>query len=198
MTKIIGLTGPTGAGKSVIAGVFANMGAQIIDCDRLAREATDRPGCISALCDVFGNDIVMNGMLNRQKLADRAFRSPDSTALLNRITHPVILKELERRLACYKEEKAASVVIDAPLLFEGGVGCYCDVTVAVIATPEIRRRRIMSRDGITERQADMRMSAQKDNAYYAGLCTYTIDTDGSELENKEKAARLYMHIINEE
>ena len=44
----------------------------------------------------------------------------------------------------------------------------------------------------------MRMSAQKDNAYYAGLCTYTIDTDGSELENKEKAARLYMHIINEE
>ena len=176
MTKIIGLTGPTGAGKSVIAGVFADMGAKIIDCDRLARKATESPACISALCGAFGSDIVMNGVLNRQKLADRAFRSPASTARLNQITHPAILRELERRIMCYKESGAAAIVIDAPLLFEGGVERYCDVTVAVVAAPETRKKRI---------------------AYYAGLCTYAIDTGGSEPENKEKAARLYVRIMNE-
>ena len=55
----------------------------------------------------------------------------------------------------------------------------------------------MNRDAITARQAELRMSAQKDNAYYAGLCTYAIDTGGSEPENKEKAARLYVRIMNE-
>ena len=197
MTKIIGLTGPTGAGKSVIAGVFADMGAKIIDCDRLARKATESPACISALCGAFGSDIVMNGVLNRQKLADRAFRSPASTARLNQITYPAILRELERRIMCYKESGAAAIVIDAPLLFEGGVERYCDVTVAVVAAPETRKKRIMNRDAITARQAELRMSVQKDNAYYAGLCTYAIDTGGSEPENKEKAARLYVRIMNE-
>ena len=114
MTKIIGLTGPTGAGKSVIAGVFADMGAKIIDCDRLARKATESPACISALCGAFGGDIVMNGVLNRQKLADRAFRSPASTTRLNQITHLITDEKADPRILSALKRQNVSI-LTAPL-----------------------------------------------------------------------------------
>lgn len=198
MTKIIGLTGPTGAGKSVTAEVFASLGAKVIDCDQLAKEVTGRPDCIQALCKAFGCDIMENGFLNRKKLADRAFCCAASTAMLNEITHPIIIQELKRQIDVYKQENVDSIVIDAPLLFEGGLESYCDFTVAVVADPQIRKMRIIKRDHITDEQAVARMAAQKDNNYYVEHCRYTIMNDGSERENREAAARIYARIMSEE
>lgn len=173
---VIGLTGPTGAGKSTVAGALRKLGCAVIDADRVAREVTDRPECREKLRNSFGKDIVCpDGSLNRGLLAERAFSSPEKTQLLNHITHPAVLKEFTRRMEAEEQSGARAVILDVPLLFESGADSLCDTTVAVITPAESRRKRIMARDGITGEQARKRMDAQHGETYYSGRAAYIFD-----------------------
>ncbi|MBQ9081911.1 MAG: dephospho-CoA kinase [Clostridia bacterium] len=97
MKRVIGLTGPTGAGKSEAARALAAAGCVIVDADQLSRKAVAAPACLQALAEAFGSDILLSdGTLNRRELARRAFAAPDKEQLLNRITHPRILKYMEQ------------------------------------------------------------------------------------------------------
>lgn len=163
--KIIGLTGPTGAGKSTVCAYLKEKGAVIVDCDRLAREAVEIPECLLNLAEAFGEDVVQEGKLQRRELAKRAFQSDEKTALLNSITHPVIIALAEKELLKAKQ-LGKIAVIDAPVLFEAGMEKICDCTVAVWAPFEERIRRIMKRDGLSEEEAKLRMARQHDKQYY--------------------------------
>lgn len=164
---VIGLTGPTGAGKSTVAAAFRELGCAVVDADLLARDAVRKPECLNALAEAFGSDILSaDGTLDRGLLARRAFSDPTGTKRLNAITHPIIMEETRRRISAYQTGTAAAVVLDAALLFESGADSVCSTTVAVVAPPESRLRRIMKRDGITEEQARERMNAQNPNEYY--------------------------------
>ena len=143
MTKMIGLTGPTGAGKSTAAEAFRSLGAEVIDCDRLAGDVLTFPSCIRQLQQAFGEDIVSGGCVNRALLAQKAFSGPEETKKLNAITHPAIIEEMRRRMDEYKKEGASAVLIDGALLFESGVYRLFDTTVVVLADRELRLERIM-------------------------------------------------------
>ena len=171
---MIGLTGPTGAGKSTVAAAFASLGCVVIDCDKVARRITDTPACLSALQRVFGADIARDGKLDRKLLAARAFADAASSQKLNEATHPLVMEEVQRRInAC--DESARAVIVDAALLFESGADALCDQTVAVIAKPELRMARILRRDGISGAQARARLAAQQPNAYYTARASYAMD-----------------------
>ncbi len=175
---VIGLTGPTGAGKSTVAAHWQRRGALIIDADVLAREVT-APGhpCLQALAKRFGDDILKDGILNRRLLAARAFATPETTQALNDITHPPVIARTEELL---RSCTAPVAVIDAPLLFESGMDRLCDITVAVTAPTAVRRARIMARDGISQAQADQRIAAQHDEAYFRERATICVDNGGDE------------------
>lgn len=161
MKRIIGLTGLTGAGKSTVAAVFASLGATVVDCDVIAREALADKTVKRALASSFGDGIFLaNGDVDRKALASLAFASSEATKRLNEATHPYILAETRRRA----NEAKTTAVIDAPLLFQSGLSRDCDVTVAVTADRETRLARIRARDGITRKAAEERMKAQKDLA----------------------------------
>ena len=156
----IGLTGQTGAGKGYVGAYLKELGFNILDTDIYARKVTEKNSpYLSILAEHFGNDIIENGILNRQLLADRAFANQENTKLLNSIMHPAILE------LC-KKDTAFPSVFDAPLLFEcrGNEECY--KTIAVIAPTDLRKKRIMERDGITAEQAETRMNAQKSEEFY--------------------------------
>ena len=175
-SPVLGLTGPTGAGKSTVAAALEKLGCVVIDADRLAREAVAMPECLAALQKDFGEDIVRpDGMLDRRLLAKRAFADPERTEILNRIIHPVVIKESVRRLREAQGTGAAAVILDAPLLFESGAETLCDATVAVVAPDAARRKRIMARDGITGEQAEERMRAQHGVSYFEEHADYTFD-----------------------
>lgn len=171
----IGLTGPTGAGKSTVASVFTQAGAYHIDADAVARTAVNTPATLRALADTFGVAILRaDGTLDRKALANVAFSSKQNTAKLNAITHPVILAEIRRQLDAATGTMA---VLDVPLLFESGLDALCDITVAVLAPKEIRRTRIMARDGITAHAATARMAAQPDDHFYIARATHILHND---------------------
>jgi dephospho-CoA kinase len=195
---IIGLTGPTGAGKSTVASAFEKVGCAIIDADRIAREVVTYPNCIAELKTEYGDDIVdENGGLYRRLLAQRAFSSPQNAARLNEITHPKIMDEVIRRIAFFQQSGAVGVkaiILDAALLFESGADQLCTTTIAVTAPFEVRLNRIMKRDSISLELAKARMGAQHDSAYYNERASYvfdgTIDVDSTLAEIEKLLERI--------
>ncbi|MBQ5841333.1 MAG: threonylcarbamoyl-AMP synthase [Clostridia bacterium] len=189
--RIVGLTGPTGAGKSTVAQVWRDKGVPIIDADELARQVTapDSP-CLQAIAEAFSPAILQeDGSLNRAELARLAFATPAETAKLNAITHPAILALMRQQLEDAADEGHPVAVIDAPLLFEAGVDGLCHHVVAVMAPKNKRLSRIMARDGIDEQAAARRMAAQQADDFYCrdGVSVLVNDTDEETLRYKAAA-----------
>ncbi len=175
--RILGLTGPTGAGKGMVAALLEARGAFIIDTDRLARDVVMPGGpCLAKLTARFGQDILnADGTLNRAALARKAFADPAQKAALEAITHPAIIARSQELL---NRCDAPLAVIDAPLLFESGMDALCDVTLAVLAPSAVRLKRICTRDHLDEAAARRRMNAQPDDAFYRTRSTHTLINDG--------------------
>lgn len=190
---VVGLTGPTGAGKSVVATVLAECGCEIIDADLLARRAVEpHSPCLDELVNAFSADILLpDGSLDRPALAQRAFATPEATALLNRIVHPFVIRMTHTLLEQAALSRKTIAVIDAPLLFQAGMGAICDCTVAVIAPEQLRLQRIRERDGITEKQAKERMTAQPTDTYYTERATVVIQNQNDCARLRESALQLF-------
>ena len=176
---IIGLTGPTGAGKSTFAALLAREGFLVLDGDRIAREAV-QPGSSlpGQLAEAFGGDILLpDGRLDRRLLAQRAFASEESTALLNALTHPEVERRMFDEIAAHPEYPAA--VIDAAALIESGISQKCDLLAVVLAPPEVRLARILARDGISVEDARTRMRAQYPDSFYTDQADVVLLNDGT-------------------
>lgn len=189
---IVGLTGPTGSGKSEVARVLAGHHIPVIDADELARQVVE-PGseCLSRLVEEFTEDILHDdGSLNRRQLARRAFATPEDTQLLNSITHPYIIERTKRILMTLEQMREPAAVIDAPLLFESGMDAICEFTTAVVAPREWRLRRIRERDGLSEKEAEGRMAAQQEEAFYAERADRLIRNVGSLQQLRDAAEQL--------
>ena len=177
---VLGLTGPTGSGKSVIADCLKSHGAVVIDADKAARDVVEKgEPCLTALTEEFGSDILhADGSLNRHALAAKAFESDEKTARLTALTHPFILSRMRDEMRAAENAGAPLIVVDAPLLFESGFDSVCDKTVAVLADKQTRLTRICARDGIDEQAAADRIARQPEEDYYVSRATRTLRNDG--------------------
>ena len=162
MSFVIGLTGPTGAGKSSVTTVAEELGFKVVDCDKLARKAVERGSAgHGALMLAFGTEILnREGEINRKKLAEIAFSTPENTELLNKTILPYIMMLVLEEIDCDK------VLLDAPTLFESGADNLCDEVIAVISDEKTRLDRIMARDNIDEEAALLRIKAGKPDEFY--------------------------------
>ncbi len=186
---IVGLTGPTGAGKGYVSEYLKKMGCYVSDTDKIARELTVKGSYfLEKLADSFGSDVINeNGELDRKLLAKRAFLSKESQLKLNALMHPEIMRISLERCIQALSDGAAAAVIDAPLLFEAGGEKYCDTVISVIAPEEIRLERIMLRDNITKEQAQNRMNAQQCDDYYTEKSEFVVKSYASfNIENELK------------
>lgn len=172
--KMIGLTGPTGAGKSSLTVVAENLGYKVIDCDKTARRAVEKgTDGLKALTKVFGEDILLpDGELNRKALAKKAFATKENTKLLNKTLLPFIVDLIKRE--CDEEY----ILLDAPTLFESGINSECDATIAVLADVNLRLERIKNRDSITEEEAKLRISAGQTDDFYKENADFVICNNG--------------------
>jgi dephospho-CoA kinase len=175
-TKIIGLTGQTGAGKSLVSTMLEERGYRVIDCDKVARQVVEKgKGCLLDLTIEFGTEILLpDGTLNRKKLGAIVFSDKHKQKRLGQITYPYIQEEIFRLTEHYRESGEAVVFFDAPTLIESGTDAYCDKIVSVIAPPEERFLRIVRRDTLTTEEAERRMNAQQDDAFYISRSDFVI------------------------
>ena len=196
---VLGITGGTGAGKTSVLDVIREMGGVVVDCDAVYHEmlngSEEMRNTINA---VFPGVFDADGKLNRQKLGEEVFSRRERLARLNDIVYHFVVPEVERRLV----KDTGLYAIDAINLLESGISELCDKTIAVTAPTELRVRRIMARDGISEQYARMRITAQKPDEYYRTKCdcelTNAADTPESFREEAREFIRRLMETIKEE
>lgn len=158
MTKIIGLTGGIGSGKTTIAGFFAAMGIPVYIADDEAKKVMQSNEIIEAVKATFGTEVFEDNTLNRAKLADIVFNDADKLALLNAIVHPAVKKDFENWLVKHKNEPY--IIYEAAILFESGRYKECDIIITVTAPQETRIERVMNRDKTTREHVLKRMNMQ--------------------------------------
>lgn len=194
MTKVIGLTGRSGAGKGAVCDIFAHYGIPSIDTDALYHEILAEKGaCTSELASAFGNDVLdENGLIDRKKLAERVFGKPNTDALLhtlNGITHKYIMAKTREQVLYFREHGAVAVLIDAPQLFEAGAERECDLVLGILAPTDVCLERIVRRDHIERDAAHRRLSAQHDDAFFRERCDAVIENNGDIDMLKESVCR---------
>ena len=189
---VLGLTGPTGAGKGVASRTFANAGAEVIDCDAVYHGmlAHDEP-LLTDLRTAFPAAF-SQGLLDRKALGRIVFQDEIELRRLNEVTHPHIRRRISELLKDCEQREVKLAVLDAPTLFESGADKVCDFTVGVCALPEVRAARIMTRDGLDGEYARLRISAGKPDDYYKNQCDFMIENNGAPVD-VERAA---LAIIN--
>ncbi len=177
----IGLTGPTGAGKTTILSILDRMGCVCVDCDALYhRLLQSSPQLRGELTERFGRSILDNqGQVDRGALGGVVFGDPSALESLNAITHRHVVSACLSQMEAARAQGKTALALDAVALIESGLGALCDVTIAVTAPAEVRLRRIMARDRLDQDQARRRMDAQKPLEYYVNHCDHAIENDGT-------------------
>ena len=195
--KRIGITGPTGAGKTTALNVLTELGAHIIDADQVYHDLLAHSAPMgAALTARFGSAILdETGQVDRKALGSVVFADPTALADLNAITHRFIIEEIDRQAAQAETEGRSAVAIDAIALIESGVGETCDAVVGILAPREIRIRRIMAREGIPEDYARKRVDAQQGDDFFRTHCTYILENQGTAEEFAQKALALFNQLI---
>lgn len=158
MTKIIGLTGGIGSGKTTVANYFESFGIPLYIADDEARKIMQSSEIIVAIKNVFGDAVFENELLNREKLAKIVFNDPEKLEKLNRIVHPAVKKHFDQWLLQHK--KVPYVIYEAAILFESGGYKNCDLIIAITAPIESRIQRVVERDKTTRELVLKRINAQ--------------------------------------
>jgi len=176
--KVIGLTGGTGSGKSVVSKSLAAAGAVIVDADKIAHDIILKgEPAYDEIIAYYGTGILdAEGNIIRKKLGEIVFNDKKKLAFLNQCTHKYITAEVKREITAAKEAGTAkAIIVDAPLLLEAGLEKVCDLVWVVYAEPEVRAQRVMARDGITYELAKARIANQKSWEEYRNAASAVID-----------------------
>ncbi|GAA4785110.1 dephospho-CoA kinase [Actinomycetospora chlora] len=187
----LGLTGGIGAGKSTVASTLTELGAVVIDADRIAREVVE-PGTegLAAVVDAFGEDVLdADGALDRPALGRVVFADDAKRQQLNGILHPRIGARTAEMVADADDD--AVVVHDVPLLVENGMGAAFALVVVVDAPVDVRVRRLVETRGMTAEDARARMAAQADDDARRAAADVWLENAGAAGALREQVERLW-------
>ena len=180
---VIGITGPTGAGKTTALDQVSRLGGAVVDCDAVYHELLKSNIALqNALCNRFGDVRAADGSIDRKALGRVVFGDPAALADLDAVIKPYVTAAVETALASAQEQGKRLAAVDGITIIESGLAARCDAVVAVLAPVEDRVRRICAREGISEEYARARIAAQKDDAFYRANCDHVLFNNFATME----------------
>ena len=194
--KLVGLTGGVGSGKSTVAEMMRELGAEILDADEAAHAAYEpgTPG-FAAVVREFGTDYVREGRIDRKHLGELVFRDPDARRRLNEIVHPLVREWMAARTAEAAVREAGLVVQVVPLLFESGLERLYSSIVLVYVAEELQAERLVRGRGVTPERAREMIAAQMPIEEKRRLAHHVIDNSGTIEETQAQVEQLWPALV---
>ena len=191
----VGLTGGIASGKSTVAGILAELGATVIDADKLAREVVEKgtPG-LAQVVEAFGPEILLpDGGMDRAKVGRIVFNDEAKRKLLEGIVHPLVL---ERYAALEASAPQDGVVIhDIPLLAESGRADTFDAVIVVETPAEVQVERMLRDRGWTREDAESRIASQATPEQRRAIATHLIVNTGTREELRARVEAVYAELV---
>lgn len=193
----VGLTGSIAVGKSHVCEVFRELGCYVLDADQTAREVV-RPGTkgLSRIVEAFGNGVLQaSGELDRKKLGAMVFADKDKRERLNAIVHPLVIEAQDEWIHGVEARDPKGIaIVDAALMIESGGYKRFDKLVVVWCEPYIQLQRLMKRDGLSEEDANARITAQMPQEEKKRLADHLIDTSAGFDETREQVKKVFAEL----
>jgi formamidopyrimidine-DNA glycosylase len=192
---ILGLTGGIASGKSLVSKMFEEHNIKVLDADKIYKTLLKNNKIMyNKLITYFGNSIIENDEINRKELGRIIFNDEKSRLMLNKITHPFVLKEMQYQISDLTEKKVDIIVLDIPLLFEAKMEYLCDLIILVYTSKHTQINRLASRDNITEELAIKKINSQMSMSEKQLLSDIIIDNSNSTKETKEQFNELLRNL----
>ena len=195
----IAITGGAGTGKSTVARMFAELGAEVLDADQVAREAVavGEPAW-TELRRLYGPEYFHeNGELNRSRLAQLVFADPEERRRLDGIIHPVVAQRLQARFTDLERRGVKLVMVEVPLLFETGRERGFDRVIVVAAPEAVQIRRLQGRDRRGEAEIRGILKAQWPLADKVARADYVVDNGGERGVTARQVKNIWAELQNQ-
>lgn len=193
----VGLTGGIACGKSTVARMLAEKGAEVIDFDEMAHAVQNSGGPVwREIVRHFGEGVLREDQsIDRRRLGELVFADREKRELLNRLVHPAVFEEWQRRLAEIGLKRPDAIVVsDIPLLIEAGMMGMVDLVLLIYITPEEQIRRAMARDAISRPEAVLRLAAQMPIGEKLRFADIVIQNGGSPEETRRTVCTVWMEL----
>lgn len=195
--RVLGLTGGIGSGKSAVAAMFEQLGAEVIDADQLARDVVE-PGqpALAEIVNAFGPDILRHdGRLDRAKLARIIFADAAARSRLNAITHPRIRERMDEEVS-RRRGRPGLLLLDIPLLYENARTGVVDKVIVVWVDLKTQVRRLTERNGLSIEEARQRIAAQMPLDEKRARADIVIDNTGSPDDTRRQVEAIYRQFVD--
>jgi len=185
--KIIGLTGGIASGKSLVADLFIKNDVLVLDADKIYKNLLKTNKIMyNEIVKIFGSDIEKDDSIDFKKLGDMIFKDGEKRLLLNSVTHPYVIDEIEERLSNARSVGLKMVVLDVPLLFEANLEHMCDLVILAYCDWETQIQRLMNRDSISREVAFEKMASQMSLEDKRIRADIIIDNSGTREDTQEQ------------
>jgi len=199
MTLIVGLTGGIVGGKSTVASMFRDLGAKIIDADKLGHSVIfpNKPAW-KKIVKIFGKDILQNDLtINREKLGKIVFTNQTFLKKLNEVTHPEITKMIKKEIDSATNNQEKVLIIDAALIYEAKIDRLMDKIIVVYIDKDEQIKRLIKRNNFSRDEALQRIRSQIPMKEKAKMADYVIDNSNSLSKTREQVEKIWQSLVSQ-
>lgn len=193
----VGLTGSIAVGKSFVCDCFRELGCHVMDADEVARKVVQRgTEGLKRIVREFGSDVLdTDGELDRKRLGSIVFADEEKRKLLNSIVHPLVIEEQDRWLdECRCVDPDGIAIVDAALMIEAGSYRRFDKIIVVWCEPAIQLARLMTRDALSEAEANKRIESQMPQEDKKRFADHLIDTSSGFENTRRQVVELFTQL----
>jgi dephospho-CoA kinase len=194
---VVGLTGNYGSGKSAVAGMFRDLGALTMDTDDIVRGLLSEPVVIEEIKQLFGEEAVVGGGVNKQWLAAKVFSDAFSRLALEDLIHPLVFEKLNQALRSINPEDKMVVIIEAPVIFERGHQSKFDKIITIYVPEAVNMQRLLDKD-VSEADAAMRLRSQLPVEIKMRGSDFVIDNSKDLQGTREQVRMVYQELLSGE
>ncbi|MCX7724993.1 MAG: dephospho-CoA kinase [Thermodesulfovibrio sp.] len=191
----VGLTGNIGMGKSTVAELFKSLGAYVISTDKIVETLLEEPDVIEEIKRLFGDEVIVNGKVNKKYVASVVFENPLMRIYLENILHPRVFKKVDEIIENIpKKGEPLIVVIEAPVIFERGYQNRFDIIITVFCPEETALERL-EKKGFSKEEAIKRLKSQFPIEMKKSKSDYIIDNSGTLEETAKQVEEIFQKLV---